>query len=73
MIVADFPVRGDEENVLWLKVGVRQLAVVQEPDRVAELVRNVPDLVQRVRMIVILFLQDSEKKCKNFYKKNFCL
>ncbi len=64
MIVADFPVRGDEENVFRLEVGVRQLAVVQEPDRVAELIRDVPDLVQRVRMIVILFLQDREKSVK---------
>ena len=61
MIVANFPVGGDEEDVLRLQIGVRQLAVVQEPDRVAELVRDVPDLVQRVGMIVVLLLQNQRK------------
>ena len=61
VIVANFPVGGDEEDVLRLQIGVRQLAVVQEPDRVAELVRDVPDLVQRVGMIVVLLLQNQRK------------
>lgn len=64
MIVADLPVGGDEEDVLRLQIGVRQLAVVQEPDGVAELVRDVPDLVQRVGMIVVLFLQNTRKEVR---------
>ena len=56
MIVADFPIGGHEEDVLRLEVGVGQLAVVQEPDGVAQLIRNVSNLVQRVRVVVVLFL-----------------
>ena len=56
MVVADFPVGGDEQDVLRLEVGVGQFAVVQEPDGVAKLIRDVSDLVQRVRVVVVLFL-----------------
>ena len=60
MIVANFPIWRDEENIFRLQIRVGQLAVVEEPDRVAELVCDVPDLVQRVWVVVVLFLQSND-------------
>ncbi len=41
----DVPVVGYEEDVFRLEVGVSQLVVVHELDRVAQLVGDVPDLL----------------------------
>ena len=56
-VVGGLPVGGDEEDVLGLEVGVGELALVQELDGVDQLVRDVPHLLQRVRMVVVLFLK----------------
>ena len=40
---------------------MRQPALVQELDRVAGLVDDVPDLVQRVRVVVVVFLENVKK------------
>ena len=40
---------------------MRQPALVQELDRVAGLVDDVPDLVQRVRVVVVVFLKSVKK------------
>ena len=55
-VVLDVVVGADEEDVLRLEVGVRQLGAVHEADRVAELVADVAHLVQRVRLVVVLLL-----------------
>ena len=47
----DEPVVGDEQHVLGLEIGVRQLVVVHEPDRVAQLVGDVAHLLERVRHV----------------------
>ncbi len=39
-----------------------ELALVEVLDGVAELVDDVPDLVQRVRVVVVLLLQQEKKK-----------
>ena len=56
-VVRDFPVRRDEENVFWLQICVGEFALVQELDRVTHLIGDMSDLVQRVRVIVVFFLQ----------------
>lgn len=55
-VVRHLPVGADKEDVLWLEVGVGQLALVEELDGVAHLVGYVPDLVQRVGVVVVLLL-----------------
>lgn len=55
-VKGDLPVGGDKEDIFRLQVGVGQLAVVEELDRVAELIGDVSDLVQSIGMIVVLFL-----------------
>ena len=45
------PVIGHEEHVLRLEIGVGQLVVVHEPDRVAQLVGDVAHLLERVRHV----------------------
>ena len=44
----DVPVVGHEEDVFRLEVGVSQLVVVHELDRVAQLVGDVTNLLERV-------------------------
>lgn len=61
-IEGHLPVRRDEEDVLWLQIRVCELAIVQELDRVADLVGDVTNLVQRVRMIIIIFLKVKRSK-----------
>lgn len=56
----DLVVAVDEQNVLWLEVGVRELVVVQEQHGVDELVGDVPHLLQRVGLVVVVFLERSK-------------
>lgn len=53
----DLVVAVDEQDVLGLEVGVRELVVVQEQHAVDQLVRDVPRLLQGVRLVVVVFLQ----------------
>jgi hypothetical protein len=55
-VVGDVKVRVDKENVFGLQVRVGQLVVVQESNGVRQLVANVPHLIQRVRLVVVVLL-----------------
>lgn len=55
--IDDLVVAVDEQYVLGLEVGVRELVVVQEQHAVDELVRDVPHLLQGVWLIVVVFLE----------------
>lgn len=60
-IIGNVKVRVDKEDILRFEVCVRELVVVQESDGVAQLVSNVPDLVQRIRLVVVVFLHNQIK------------
>ena len=55
-VVGDVKVRVDKENVFGLEVRVGQFVVVQEPDGVGQLVANMANLFQRVRLVVVVLL-----------------
>lgn len=57
IVVRAIVVRVDKQYVLRLEIRVRELVVVQELDRVAQLVAHVPDVLQRIRLITVIPLQ----------------
>lgn len=54
--------RVHKQDVLRLEVGVGELVVVQELDRVAQLVGHVPHVVHRVRFVVVFSLLLCERQ-----------
>jgi len=56
-IIAHIIVRIQEQNVLWLQVRVRQLILMKVLDRMTELVRNVTNVLQGIRIVVVVLLQ----------------
>ena len=61
-IVRNIKVRVDKKDVLRLQVRVGQLVVMEEPDGVRELIANMADLVQRIRLVIVIFLLGSKQK-----------
>ena len=59
-IVRNIKVRVDKKDVLRLQVRVGQLVVMEEPDGVRELIANMADLVQRIRLVIVIFLLGSK-------------
>lgn len=55
-VVGDVKVRIDKENVFGFQVRVGQLVVVKESHGVRQLIANVSDLVQRVRLVIVVLL-----------------
>ena len=55
-IVSDVEIGIDEEDVLRFQVGVGQFIVVEESDGVGELVADVPHLLQRVGLVIVILL-----------------
>ena len=60
------PVVGHEEHVLRLEIGVGQLVVVHEPDRVAQLVGDVPHLLEGVSHVRVALQEVEDRLAENF-------
>lgn len=56
-IVGDVEIGINEEDVLRFQVRMGQFIVVKESHSVGELVTDMSDLLQRVRLVIVIFLQ----------------
>jgi hypothetical protein len=65
-VVGDVKVRIDKENVFGFQVRVGQLVVVKESHGVRQLIANVSDLVQRVRLVIVVLLLFIGQNGRNF-------
>lgn len=54
----DFVITVDEQYVFWLEICVCELVVMEEQHAVYELVGDMPHLLQRVWLVVIVLLQN---------------
>lgn len=67
--IDDLVVAVHKQDVLRLEVCVRELVLVQEEHAVDELVGDVPHLLQRVRLVVVVFLQTTTIYHNNSLKR----
>lgn len=56
----------DKQNVFGLQIRVRQFVFMQKLDRVTQLVRNVADLLHRIRFVVVFSLLTKTKQSRKF-------
>jgi len=56
-IVGDVEIGINEEDVLRFQVRMGQFIVMKESHSVGELVTDMSDLLQRVRLVIVIFLQ----------------
>ena len=54
LVVRRFEIGIEKKDVLRLKVGMRQLVVVQKLDRMNELISHVPNVFHRIRVVVVV-------------------
>lgn len=65
-------IRVDKQDVLRLQISVCQLVVMQELHSIAELVRDVSDVVNRVRLVVVVLEEVEHTQSKNL-ERDACM